>query len=136
MDQEPLVIDEIKAASEFILKLNEVLPINAAFWLKESDDGLWFLHLASDHVTYGNIGEGYGKVIQVSNDMPELLLDLLRVKLIPIDDPLAQAALNIYEHAPSNRPTRLAGAMFGGTSVDGVYLYPRSIMAPVSSPTS
>lgn len=136
MDQETLVIDEIRAAAEFIPKLNDVLPINAAFWLKESDQEWWFLHLASDHVAYGNIGEGYLKVIQVSNNMPELLLDLLRVKLIPIDDPLAQAAIRIYGHAPSNRPTRLGGTVFGGTSVDGVYLYPRSIMAPVSSAPS
>jgi len=136
MDQKILVTEETNAGLELIQRLNESLPIQAAFWLKDSYEGQWFLYLASDLVTDGTIREGYGRVIKACNDKPNVYLTPLQVKLISLDNPLAKEALEIYERYPGYAPTFLGARTFGEMSIEEGYLYPQSIMAPASSPTT
>lgn len=136
MDQANLVTEEISAGSELIQRLNATLPIQAAFWLKDAHEGQWYLYLASDRVTDWTIREGYGCVGDAYYQKPSVYLDVVQVKLIPVDNPLAKEALDTYERYPEYAPTFLKDGTFGGLSIEGGYLYPQSIMAPASSPTS
>jgi hypothetical protein len=54
-------------------------------------------------------------------------LDPFQVKLIPTNDPLAKAALEIHHRFPGRMATRFGGKSFGGMGVDGVYIYPASV---------
>ncbi len=56
--------------------------------------------------------------------MPDPYFDPFRVKLIETSDPLAQAALEIHRRYPGHKPIRYQDLMFGGTSVEELYLYP------------
>lgn len=136
MDQKILVTEETNAGLELIERLSAFLPIQAAFWLKDAYDGHWFLYLASELVTDETIREGYGEVIRAYNQKPNIYLDLMRVKLISLDNPLAKEALEIYERYPGYAPTFLGARTFGGLSIEEGYLYPQSIMAPASSPAT
>ena len=127
MDQGPLVIEEIDAGKELVRRLHELIPVKAAFWLKDSEEGRWYLYIASDEIKDENIGDSYGKLLRAARDMGSIFLDLFSVKLIPADDPLAQAALDINRRFPGNLPTRLGAHRFGGLTVDGVYIYPNSV---------
>ncbi len=129
MDQEPLVIEQIEAGRKFIDELEKHVPVRAAFWLKASEDSVWYLYVASDQVTDQKIRAAYGEVGRVSETIHDPNFDPFRVKLINVADPFARAALDLYRRSPVKTPTHIWGRPFGGESVEGVYLYP----APVSA---
>ncbi len=127
MDQEPLVIEETDAGAVLVNRLDKYVPVKAAFWLKESDEGPWYLYIASDQINDRNLDTVYGEVLRLAGQMASPSIDPFRVKLIPTSDPLAQAALDIHRRYPGRLATRLGGKNFGGMGVDGVYVYPASI---------
>jgi len=55
--------------------------------------------------------------------------DPFRVKVIGIDDPLAQAALDSYRRFPARVPTRVRAQDFGSLGTQGVYLDPLPVPA-------
>jgi hypothetical protein len=132
MDQEPLVSDEIEAGAEFVKRLDKVMPVTAAFWLKEDDEGLWYLYVASDRVDDTNLRQSYGEALRVADQAPSPYLDPFRIKLISMNHTLAQAALEINHQFPGRIPTRFGGTKFGGMAVAGVYLYPPAVTASTS----
>lgn len=136
MDQKVLVRDEIDAGATFIQSLNKTVPVQAAFWLYDTYEGQWFLYLASDQITSGNIREGYEHVLRADLENPSLYFDSLQVKLIPLKSPLAQEALAIYERYPSETVTRIDRYSFGGLPIAGGYLYPPAIIAGTPSPAN
>ncbi len=134
MDQGPLVIEEVDAGKRLVRRFHELIPVKATFWLKDSEEGRWHLYIASDEIKDENIGDSYGKLSRVArelsrvaDEMSSFFLDPFLVKLIPADDPLAQAALDINRRFPGNLPTRLGAQRFGGLTVDGAYIYPTSV---------
>lgn len=130
MDQRSLVIEEIDAGEELVRRLDKITPVQAAFWIKDSEEGQWYLYIALDQIDDANLGVAYGEVLRLAGEMASPHLDPFQVKLIPASDPLAQTALSIHRRYPGNRPTRFGGNNFGGMSVEGVYIYPASVTAP------
>jgi hypothetical protein len=127
MDQGSLVIEETDAGAELVRQLNQYTPVKAAFWLKESEEGRWYLYIASDQIDDKNLRRAYGEVLRLANQIPSPYLDAFQVKLVPASDPLAQAALSIHRRYPGNLATRFGGTNFGGMGVEGVYIYPASV---------
>jgi hypothetical protein len=126
----PLVAEQIEAAERFLGALEERIHITAAFWLKVSEDGAWYLHVASDDVSDSNIDVAYGTVLQLttaSNRDPNL--DPFRIKLVPGSHPLAQAAIEIQSRYPARLPTRVHGPPFGGFPIEEAYIYPMPVKA-------
>jgi len=127
MDQGPLVSEQIDAGARFLGEFQKYLPIQISFWLKESDEGEWNLYVASDQITDDNFDVAYGEVVRIAGQLRDPWFDPFQVKLIGANDPLAQAALDIQRRFPGRMPTRFHGKIFGGVSVDEVYVYPSSI---------
>ena len=96
MDQGPLVIEQINAgaklASEFAMQYK---PLQAAFWLKESEDEQWFLYLASDQIDDSNFDLAYGEVLRLLGPGPHMWLDPFQVKVTGIDDPVVKDVIDI-----------------------------------------
>ena len=126
MDQGPLVTEETDAGEELIRRLDKYARVKAAFWVKDSEEGQWYLYIASDQILDTNIDVVYGEVLRLAAQMASPYLDPFRVKLIPTSDPLAQAAIDIHRRFPGRMATRFSGKNFGGLGVDGVFLYPTS----------
>jgi hypothetical protein len=131
MDQGPLVTEQIDAgaslASEFA---EQYKPLQAVFWLKESEVGQWYLYLVSDQIDDTNFDMAYGEVIHLLGPGPHLWLDPFQVKVTGIDDPVARAVMDIQQTYPGRLATRLRNRMVGGLSADDVYIYPLPITAP------
>jgi hypothetical protein len=123
MDQGPLVISQIDAGARFLDAFQKYMPVQAAFWLKESDDGEWSLYVASDQITDDNFDVAYGEVLRIGGATRDPLFDPFHVKLIGMDDPLAKAALDIRRRYPGSVVNHLHGNAFGGVPVEEVYLY-------------
>jgi hypothetical protein len=124
MDQGPLVTEETDAGEELVRRLDKYIPVNAAFWVKDSEEGQWFLYIASDQIDDTNLAAAYGDVLRLAAQIGSPYLDPFRVKLVPTSDPLAQAAIDIHRRFPGRIASRLGGSNFGGLSVDGVFIYP------------
>jgi hypothetical protein len=127
MDQEPLVSEQIEAGRKFLEMFARSIPIRAAFWLKASEDSGWYLNVAAEQFTDGNIREAYGEVLRVAKLIHDPNFDLFRVKLIGATDPLAHAAWEVCRRAPAGIGTHLRDGAFGGMAVEGVYVYPCSV---------
>ncbi len=127
MDQGILVIEETDAGADLVRRLNSSVPVRAAFWVKESDEGQWYLYIASDRIDDTNLRRAYGEVLRLAGQMATPYLDPFRVKLVPASDPLAQAAIDIHRQFPGKIATRFGGKNFGGMGVDGAYIYPASV---------
>lgn len=131
MDQRPLVTGEINAGAELVRRLNEAVPVEAAFWIKEDDEAPWYLYVASAQIRDETKRSAYGEVLRIAEEMGSVDFDPFRVKVIPADDPLARAAYDIVRQLPGDRPLRLGPHPFGRRYVEGAYLYPPSFTAPV-----
>jgi hypothetical protein len=124
MDQGPLVIEQIDAgarlASEFAAQYR---PLQAVFWLKESEDGQWFLYLASDHIDDSNFDLAYGEVLRLVGPGPHMWLDPFQVKVTGIHDPVVKDVIELQHRYPGNLSTRLRNRLLGGRNVDEAYIY-------------
>jgi len=130
MDQGPLVREEAEAGGELVRRLDAHFPVRAAFWLKDSEEGRWYLYIASDQINDNTLNAAYGEVLRLADEMDSPYLDPFQVKLIPASDPRSQAAMDIHRRYQPKRATRLGGTSFGGMGVSDVYLYPASVTAP------
>jgi hypothetical protein len=127
MDQEPLVTEQIEDGKRLIERLvNEGVSVTAAGWVKETENGRWYLYLASNLVgDDGATRPAYSRINATVRQMPQLVwIRPLKVKAIAPSDPVAQAAVEISRRYPSKHPIRLGGGDMGGVSVDEVYIYP------------
>jgi hypothetical protein len=129
MDQEPLVTEQIEAGRKFIDEFEKYRPLQAAFWLKETEDSGWYLYVASDQITDGNFDVAYGDVAKAARDIHDPNLDIFRVNVLGIDDPRAKAALEIYRQFPGRVPTRPRASHFGPLGAEAIYLYPPPVAA-------
>ena len=129
MDQGPLVTEEIEAGAELAREFDKYEPVKVAFWLKASDDDHRFLYIASERIDDTNFDVAYGEILRLAQKMQSTWLDPFRVKLINGGDPLSRAALAIHQRFPGRLATRFGGNMFGGVSVDDVYIYPSPLPA-------
>jgi hypothetical protein len=129
MDQGPLVTEQIDAGANLARAFDQRIPLRAAFWLKESEDGQWYLYLASDQINDSNFDVAYGEVLRILGPVAHLWLDPFQVKVTGVDDPVTKEVLAIQQRYPGKLATRLRNRMLGGLGVEEVYLYPIPIPA-------
>jgi hypothetical protein len=129
MDPSPLVTEWIEAGARFLTEFDRYRPVQSAFWLKGSEEGHWWLYVASEQITDENFDVAYEEVIDVLDRLQECSFDVMRVKVIGANDRLAKAALELRRRYPGARPVRIFGEIFGGISVEEVYLYPSPVHA-------
>ena len=132
MDPISLVSEETEAGAEFISRFDTVIPVKVAFWLNPTEAGRWYLYIASEEFDDQNLEPGYREVLRQAKEHPNFYVDPFRVRLIPARDPRALAAVDIQHMFPSKLPTRIGAGAFGGTSVDGVFIYPAAVGAPTA----
>ena len=49
--------EQIEAGAKLAGEFNRRTPLQAAFWLKESESAQWFLYLTSDQINDSNLAE-------------------------------------------------------------------------------
>ena len=132
MDQGPLVTEQSDAGDALIQEFNKYAPVRAAFWLKESEDGQWYLHLVSDRINDSNFDLAYGEVLRIVGKKPNLWLDPFQVKVTGVDDPLAGAVMGIQQAYAGRLATRFRNRQLGGLSVEEIYIYSSPVATPAS----
>ncbi len=74
MDQGQLVSEEIDVGAELVRRLDQYVPVKAAFWVKASEEKQWYLYIASDQITDTNRGAAYGQVLRLAGRTRRALL--------------------------------------------------------------
>lgn len=127
MDSEPLVSETIEAGESLVRRFNDYMPVKVAFWLKPSEKDSYYLYIASNEIDDTNFELAYAEVSRLTRDLESPFFNPFKVNVISGKDPLANAADEINVKFPDRIPVRYGGRMFGGMSIDGVYIYPPQV---------
>ncbi len=132
-----MVMEQADAGRRLVEKLTaNGFKAEVAFWAKPTEEGKWFLYLASRFVDDKGPAEGYRHVYGVMRAHPDPWIEPLEVRVLGLDDSLTQAVLSVIRpkvpappfavQAPKPYPgmTRFGGSSLGGMSVDGAVIYP------------
>ena len=116
--------------------LEEGVDITAAAWLKESEEGSWYLYIATSlvEVPRGAMRDAFRAIHSVIRKTPEL--SWIRagvIKVINPHDPIAEAIYDFHRRYSWPTPTDFGGGNFGGLMIDGAYIYPAIAPARVES---
>jgi hypothetical protein len=137
-----MVTERVDGGKALILALREAgFEVHAAFWAKPSDDGEWFLYLSSPVVDREGLLQACRVAHAVIRQHPDFWIDPFEVRLIGEKDPMAEAALEVVRPKPGQGPfavpapkpytgmTRFGGGMLAGVNMDGVLIYPLTLVA-------
>jgi hypothetical protein len=128
MDQGPLVEMRFEDGERFLNRLAaEGVEVTAAFWVKESEYGEWYLYLVTPLVGEGgDTGPAYGRVIAVTGALRREGFDFdpFEVKAIGPTDPIARAVVAVRDRSPRRRLIAFRGSRLGNLEVEEAYIYP------------
>lgn len=139
MDQDTVVSEQTENGKRLIEALAaDGFDVRVAFWAKPTDEGKWFLYLVSSSVDDKGPAVAYRLVHRILRKMPELWIEPLEIRVVGLNDSLAEAALELTKPKVADSPfavrnpkpypgmTRFGGSTLGGVSIDGAYIYPPS----------
>ena len=126
MDTNALVEFQIDAGQRLIVQLiRDGFRVEAAFWVKTVEEGIWFLYNASPVVEEQGPGARAYRALQGSlNPLQGFPLSLSDIKLIGKDNPITRDVVDILARFPGSIANRLRGQQLGGVSIEEGYIYP------------
>jgi hypothetical protein len=139
MDKDAVVSEQTEGGKRLIEALaSDGFDVRVAFWAKPTDEGKWFLYLASPMVDDQGPAAGYRLVHSILRKMPDLCIDPMEIRVVGLNDSLTEAALAAIKPRVPDSPyavrnpraypgmTWFGGTTLGGVSIDGAYIYPPS----------
>ena len=122
MDTATLVDEKIEHGRLLVEQLQERgFDVSVAFWALTSEEGLWFLYIASTVVDQEGLAAAYGQVYGELSSSGIQSVSRSDIKLIGQHNPIATDAMT-YRNRQA--PTRYAGRTLGNVIVDEAYIYP------------
>ncbi len=122
MAQGPLVDRQIEDGERLIRALvADNFDVTIAFWAQESEEGLWFLYIASPTVDERGKFAAYHAVQEKMDAIPDLRIGSFDVKLIGRSSRLVKDAEWLRD---GSSPTWFGGGLFAEAGIDRGYLYP------------
>jgi hypothetical protein len=131
MDTNTLVSEMIDDGKRILEQLAQGgFEVTAALWLKKAKNSQWYFYIASPLADDG-AAVGYGRLNPLVQQVPDLWIDPIEIRLIGATDPITQEVLAIHSRAPGPKPApiRWRGNRLGKLDVEAAYLYPLPAMA-------
>jgi hypothetical protein len=137
MDKDTVVsqlTDDGKRLMDALAK--EGFDVQVALWAEPTDEGKWFLYLASQMVDDKGPAAAYRLVHGVLRKMSNVLIDPFEIRVVGLKDSLTEAVLAEIKPKVPNSPyavrnpplyqgmTYFKGITLGGVSMDEAYIYP------------
>jgi hypothetical protein len=125
MAQETLVEMQLTDGERVIDALRQAgFDVTVAAWIKASDEGQWYLYIASQNVNSQGLTAAYRAIHPILRQLVDLWVDQFEIKLIESDDPIAKDLLEKVSKYPARIVTRYSGPYLGTLSVDEAFIYP------------
>jgi hypothetical protein len=124
MDQGTLVEMQIDGGKALVETLrNSGFDVTVSGWTKASEEGDWYLYIASKDVDDRGLAEAYQTVYMAIQANPEVGIDPFEVKLIGRQNPIACDLLAIRGSGVGQVATRSRRPKLGQMSVEETYVY-------------
>jgi hypothetical protein len=134
MDQGPLVEAQVTDGKRLLERLaEEGIAVTAAGWLKESENGRWYLYIATPLVGEdGDAWEAYRRIRSVIRELPQpFWTNRFPIRAVEGSGPFAKAVQQLWQRGRGLSVIRLGEGSIGEIGIDGAYIYP-----PLSAPVS
>ena len=126
MDQSTLVENQIDDGRRFVEQFAaDGNPVQAAFWVKTAEEGLWFLYVVTEVVDREGPAAAYRYVHVSLKRLRESWVFSSDVKVIGPNNPIARDVLAVMmTHSQGRLATRFGGKNLGLMAVEQTYIYP------------
>jgi hypothetical protein len=114
-------IDGGKALSEALRIAG--FDVTVSDWTKSSEEGDWYLYIASKNVDDRGLADAYQTVYSTIKANPEFEIDPFEVKLVGWQNPIAWDLLDIRGAGVARIATRSRRPKLGQMSVEDTYVY-------------
>jgi len=122
MDTATLVREQIDEGERFVQHLGQSgFDVVVAFWVLTSEDGLWFLYIASHLVDTDGLAAAFRRVYSELARSQVRWVSRSDIKLIGSQNPIAVDAI---AHRRSRLPTVYGGRQLGNMIIEEAYIYP------------
>jgi len=119
MDTELLVDNRIEDGQKLVAELVIAgFDVSVAFWVKTSEEGLWFLYIGSTSVEPSIIGDAYRTLYACLSKIPDPWVGMSEVKLIQASNPIAKDAMAARDRQPGHLLVRFQGKRLGNLSIE------------------
>jgi hypothetical protein len=126
MDTELLVDNRIEDGQKLVSELVIAgFDVSVAFWVKTSEEELWFLYIGSTSVEPSKIGDAYRTLYACLSKIPDPWVGMSEVMLIEASNPIAKEAMTVRDRHPGRLPVRFQGERLGSLFIEEAYIYPR-----------
>jgi hypothetical protein len=132
MDTEVLVENRIIDGQKFIRELIRAgFDVTVAFWVRPSQSETWILYLASK--SYLEKARESAKMLyDCLNKVPNASLGgLSEIRIVPVSDPIAKAAMALRDRNQKRTPARYEGQRLDGLEIEEAWIYPQPLPWPV-----
>lgn len=128
MDQSTLVGNQIDDGRRFVERFAaDGNPVQAAFWVKTAEEGLWFLYVATELMDREGPAASYRAVRASLGTLGESGVSSSEIKAVSPNNPIAKDVLAIMARHPGRLVTRYGGNSLGSMAVEQVYIYPAHV---------
>ncbi len=123
MDTATLVDEQVDDGKRFVDALKQSgFDVVVAFWVLTSEEGLWFLYIASPVVESDGPAAAYQKVYSELARSQVRWIMRSDVKVIGSENSIA---LDAMDYQSMNLATRYGGRKLGSMIVEEAYIYPK-----------
>lgn len=125
MDTDTLVEEKIEEGWRFVtqLRLNN-FDTTVAFWGKSSEEGRWFLYIASKALDERGPASAYREAYSILRAMQPSWLSMSEIKLVATDNPTARDILTRRNQHKGKIPIRNFGSDVANLTIEEAYIYP------------
>jgi hypothetical protein len=127
MDQSSLVeqiVDGRNIVSRFAADGN---PVQAAFWLKTAEEGIWFLYIVSDLVNGNGPLAAYNALYTSTHSLGNLSISISDIKFIGNNNPITHDVLKLQKPYPVHLTSQAGGTYVGSVAAQEIYVYPQNL---------
>jgi hypothetical protein len=125
VDQGTLVENQIDDGRRFVERFAaDGNSVQAAFWVKTSEEGLWFLYVATDLVDREGPATAYRAVHTSLGKLSDSWVTSSEIKIISPSNPIAKDVLAVMSRHHGRLATKFGGKKLGSMAIDQAYVYP------------
>jgi hypothetical protein len=126
MDTELLVDERLEDGRKLLSELvRSGFDVTAAFWAKTSEEGIWFLYIASKNLDSNQHADAYRAAYAALTRLGPISISFSELKLVAPGNPIAIDAQKLRARFSANTAGRVANSRLGSVWADEVYVYPK-----------
>ena len=123
MDQGNLVSEQIAAGTRLVSEFDKTIPLRAAFWLKDADEGYWSIYLVSDNMNNWSHSLANKEIRRLIPPGSSVWLESADVRVLGSDTPLGKGAIEVQGRYKGTPALRLSHTMVGDVYPAALFFY-------------